>query len=476
MKWRPFAVGVVLAHAAGGCAAAPPPISTSLTDLSFEARSFDGPLLSHTEIVSLAAQLPMPEVGMIYHYQPRPTLWSKIVRFCITLRWPDPKLPPSTIALISRDHSFELVGESVAAAREDDQELQDRVIAIRRSLLELRDLSAELTRLATQVAILERTLEQPDDAVVRSAMAESSRQLARLVDRKNGLEQEARSARDELEQHLDRPGIVIARWSRKSSSGGSARIGGSSSQLLDLAMARDDGDHGLAVLGGLRVRALAIGDDFKQMVARLADSDRSAMHLAAINTYSLQARCISYISDGVIRDELALSAELSRDLLDSEKPLDAVESLSITAYARSFSDLGNRGDLGPMTWTKRPYCFVGGVDLPDIEPDYPSRAEARVSTADGWLTVVSQMTHPALFLDAFDGYSGELQMGDLPPHQADSHRRPCSPGRCFRYPQLLTPELARSASDGPGGAPALSPPTRGCGATGHEARERRGGR
>ena len=74
------------------------PISSSLTDLTFETRTHQGKVLSHSEILNVAGLSHVPDVGLLYHYTPKG-------------RWPWSKeVPPNTALGISRDHSFRLVG------------------------------------------------------------------------------------------------------------------------------------------------------------------------------------------------------------------------------------------------------------------------------------------------------------------------------------------------------------------------------
>lgn len=443
---------VSLASTAVGCSSPTRgSLSTSLTNLSFEARHFDGAVLAHTEVVSIGGQLAMPDVGMIYHYVPHPALGWKLTRFLVSGKWPDKDLPPSAIMLISRDHSFRLVGESRPAEEESPLDLQTRVIAVRDALIALRDASAEGTRVSSRAALLKTELkelrqkEKQSEEADEQVEEELESAIARLQERTDDIDKQVKEVQTALTRHLSKPGILIARWHRK----GEQRTSLTLEPVGHARSSSEREDSGLAILGGLRVSALAIGDDFKQMVAQLDKSDSKAFSFGAINTYALQARFVSFVSDRVLTEEYDLGLRITRDLIESKDPLDMLQALEIASYSKTFQDLGNRGDIGPMHWTKKPYCFVAGTDLNQLEPIDSKQP-------DNWITVVAQLTHPALLKHARSDYVDQHERKALPPHQCQSKRAPCSFGRCDRYPELETIEHARFAASWP--TEPLAPP------------------
>lgn len=111
------------------------PMSSSLIDMTSETRSQKGELFKSSDILAINGLLPTPEVGLFYHYPPKPGFWAKLLHGVEAT-------PPNAAIAISRDHSFRI--EGTAEYKEDKAALEElRSARAERKLAKAADKSAE---------------------------------------------------------------------------------------------------------------------------------------------------------------------------------------------------------------------------------------------------------------------------------------------------------------------------------------------
>lgn len=411
------------------------PISRALTDMSFEARRQHGALFTHTEIVSLNGLMPMPEAGLIYHYTNK--------RFLLPPFEGTTTLPPSTAIGISRDHSFLLIGETPQTANENaetqEEEKYNQVFEIRDALLDIQQLTAKsialkfslqtVQREQKKAAALAKKKPKPDDKKVEQL----SELATKLADQLAGTVTGLHEAQKTLRTATRSDGLLIARWKADATTSGKVKTGAFASG----SASRQQQQEGFVILLGLRVSMLFFGDDFKQMVARLQDSDRGAFKFAALSTYQLATKQRVFVSDRSLIDQVRLQLEVSAAALGSPSLATlSIDKIEASAFYQNYVNLTNTGNTLSVKWEKAPYCFVAGSDLPMASPFGRSRrVNPDRSEFDNWIPVVEHLVHvKGLNKQFVKLYKRELDSCMLPPNP--DYRQPCEAHRCDEFEDL----------------------------------------
>jgi hypothetical protein len=386
------------------------PATNSISDLTFETRDAQGRLLKHEEVTAIAGLMPIPDVGAVIHYSVHND--------------------PTTAIGVSRDHSFKLVGESACTATANDiAELREALVTASTAaesaalaMIAVMALRAEIARLDVPATLTDvaAQMKQQRLSILRQELASAA-----------ALHQEAddalANAEAEVRKKSSRPGVIVARWTAATEdnagikAGRFVEAGGSSSTKLG----------GFVILGCVRVQMLYFGDDFFALMKYIAEKKQSSsfvieadmLGFASFSTYQLQARHVSYAAVQTLSESFRLRAAFKiRDLygLSLDDLLD--EEIALAYYAERVASLANSGVISEMNWSKMPYCFLSGTDLPDLD-----------SHSDGWSTVVVQNVSPSFWSGALLKSLRDWQ----PVDPAESGREPCTTGTCGAYPEVF---------------------------------------
>jgi len=407
-------ISVVIVGGAFGCSSSKHPMSSSLTDLTFESRWHRGRVLEHSEVMTVTGLSQLPEVGLYLHY-------SKGGPFG------NGSMPPGTALGISSTHSFRLVG----ATPESSIPSTEKVQAVIRLLAEVRGLARELATIRVATVLAEQSEDQQTDALGRlvqslvpGATAESVQSSAgartALLARCAELERTIEQQRVELLTTACVPGLVVSRWDASRSTKSTT----AATPLFGASTSREGASSGFVVLAGVRLSVLFIGDDFQQMIARLDDTELRMFRHAGFSTSVLQARRVAWIAD---------RAESVRHVMELEAPLTAlaggarttallaeIDRIRIEIETNVLNDLSNFGMLDDFSWSVRPFCFVAGHDLFDVRE------------IEGWNTIVEQRVHQHRFPQAvLAKYRERYLAGRIP--SLTSSRAPCCAEHCVVF-------------------------------------------
>ena len=475
-----------------GCESSSSSKAASIADMTLETRTHRGLILKHSEILSINGLIPIPDVGLVYHHALG-------------------KNPMTTLA-ISRDHSYRLVGytsdsptwedvigvrdridriqqltaravavttaistvRAQAAAKDEkeserDKESEERVAGLVEEMIASSGDLSDLEMLSEVVRPGEnqnestqhdeaRSGSHADQGATRTA-PNSAQLIAKLEAEREQLQRDIDDARRELaEFSSNHPGIVIARWSLDRE----GRVGGGVGDVANGSYNYMDAESGFVVFGGLRVTLLVVGDDFRQMIARLPREDAAALRYAGFTSYVLQTRHLAYTTDLTSLREFQIAAQLSAEAL-ANPTLAAfkIDEVRIEAYMKSLSQLANSGAISGFEWERRPYCFIAGTDLPDLIDEQDGLDELK-----GWTTVISQIATPPSHWDVFRSLAWERMVrqarktyhaGEIPPQKGNwvpeqwgmedpgPSRKPCTDSRCDSFPEITNAIRQRAA-------------------------------
>ncbi|WP_035250928.1 hypothetical protein [Desulfocurvus vexinensis] len=290
------------------------------------------------ESVSLLGLLPARQPGALHCYNPRHG--------------------PNAAIGVSQGQSY-ILTRTVG----DDVTLEE-VLALRDALLQAQDsaLDAARARLgALRTALTARGAAQADGASPQAApgaLAEQATQGARKADRQ--LDQAERDVR----MALRRPGLLVVRWSMARESEHGASVGEAASVSGGSGATRS----GLAVLGGIRVSRLYLGDDILGQWSGVRNIG-AFTHWPQVTTLLIQARHVAFLSDvgmeRVFRAELEIDA---RDAALAATDWKALASLELAAYRARVENLGGMGllgDGGSVTLAPPPWATQGAGTAPD---------------------------------------------------------------------------------------------------------------
>lgn len=366
-------IAVMVLIAATGCQpVASRPISTSLQDLLVESTPIKGPILEHHEVFSIAGLLPMPDVGVFYHYpvHQRFPFWGRTI-------------PPSAAIGINRSKSCRLtgtIGETVSCS--DVDAIVDKIVDVQTKARVAAQLIVKKAVIEASLAKIDRRLEaKPEDAALRTRKSTIESQASDMQTKINDAEAAVDRATDALRTVLtSKTGVVVAEWTVKRQKQGNVQAGG----LATLSGSRDEERSGFVVLGGVRIQHLYLGDDIKDLFLNLQEEDRRAVTAAGLTTYLLQAKCLRYVNDFDLQSIIRAEFEFSREELGAiDDLLEKLDKIRIAALVAAVSQLHNQGSLGGMKWA---------CDEVKLGRDLHDRFAGDAGGVDGWMTVQAMVT------------------------------------------------------------------------------------
>lgn len=391
----------VVASGLGACSSLPP-MSTSLVDLTFETKYHADPLFPSSQIVGINGLVPSPDVGLNYYYPPKPNWWERL--------WGAEDTPPYAAIAVSRDHSFRMVG-----TLPDGPKAQEQVADVRFRLETIAQLTSKQASLLGRIAALTAVMEKDstgEGGDTRADGTDVEARLQKLRQQRDDCEDELVEARDGLADYLkENPGVLIARWTAKKEGSAEAKAG----ELGSLTSAWSSAQDGFVILGGIRVSMLAIGDDFAQMVARMAPSAREEFKSSVMTTHVLQAKCVAYVAAHDFNQEYELVAKVAEEALGGAN-LDtlAIGRIELQLAIAQWASIGNSATFGPVEWKKEPFCFVAGHDLAGLDRGELDGSEGQES--GGYMTVIAQLVYPGRIVGGLsERWEREFLDGLLPP-------------------------------------------------------------
>jgi hypothetical protein len=379
---------ILSAFALTGCTSTRRPISTSLLDITGESRvtklksrSFPWfPLFEQHEAFSVNGLLHMPEVGQEFHFPGRGD-------------------PTSAIG-IAVAQSYKLIGESEVPSSND-------VLAVRTNLDEVQFLTlrlvaqnADINRLRVELRAL--STNGQESASATSLATNITMELTTLVNDQTATRSNLFQAQARLRQAASTPGIIVARWQATNTVSASAGVG----SIGNASIGAGKTETGFVVLGGVRFVSIVYGEDFWWLLNNLRRHEQDYVREFGVTTYLIQARLVAYTS------QLDLSRLFAATAKASHTDFTVPTSVEAKVALEQLAQFGNSGNLGHIAWKREPYCFVCGIDLPQLAtnkydkviqqvfnaedrwPDKvpPSGAEFEPSF-QGWRTVVAKVAH-----------------------------------------------------------------------------------
>lgn len=359
---------------AQGCRTATRPISTSIEDLISESKPVAGPALEHHEVFSIGGVLPIPDVGLFYHYPSHQ-------RFPHQLR----TLPPGTAVGISRNQSYRI--ETVMGANLATKEVDEVVEAI--------EGVNQVVREAIALMLLKAQLQNTSGTTNHRAEVEALEKQIQLIDANVTVKLEiARKA-------ANRPGIIVANWLVGHSKGSSLTAG----NIAGLAASKNSRRTGFVVLGGIRVSHLFLGDDLKRLVLNLQPEDRAVMSQVGVATYILQARHVRYVADLDLDAAIKAFVELSSTQL--HQPRNLISSLDKVRFERYVTSAARSRNQGSLEGAVRKLVQV------DVGKELATTTNI-LSSVDGWQTVHAVLTSGDRLFDVWGRKFNRLNDVRLP--------------------------------------------------------------
>lgn len=350
------------------------PISTSLQDLLVESKPVSGPVLKHHEVFSIAGLLPMPEVGVLYHYPTKQRFpnWHKTV-------------PPSAAIGIARDQTYRLTG----TAEYDETYDFSNFIALVNTV---QGKAAEAIKTQVEIAAALAELDATKD---ESKKTEIRNRIKALQTTAGSQEIALMTALAALDEATNKPGVIIAEWSTDLRSEGSL----TASAVAEGSTRKKEKRRGYVILGGIRVSHLYFGDDLKDTVLNLQPEDARALEWAALTTYLLQAKYVYYSSALDFEQTARFYAELSKQQLTStEAILEKIDKVKLALYASAVAKMSNRGNLNNMEWEAKPVALGGSVF--ELETG---------GHIDGWQTIHAVVTSGDRLFRAWSRQLGKIE-------------------------------------------------------------------
>jgi hypothetical protein len=380
-------VGVAIALY--GCGTTQQPISTSLLDITGESRvtklkSRDFPyyytLFEQHEAFSVNGMLQMPDVGQEFYL-------------------PGKGDPTSAIG-IAVAQSYKLIGESEIPSPKEVEGVRTNLDEVQFWTLRLVALSADVNSLRAQVSTNQQTTVSTN-FVAANIMQDLNNLLTEQTTARSNLLNAQTNLRGAI-----KPGIIIARWQAKDSNSASAKAG----SVGNLSYSGSRGKGGFVVLGGIRFVSVVYGEDFWWLLNNLRPHEKEYVRNFGVVTYLIQASNLAYGA------EMDLNRVFKGAGSYSGAHASIPTSAEVEAAIEQLAHFGNAGDLGHITWKREPFCFVCGIDLPDLAVKDNDRVIQKLFNAEkawkspinpftkipepsfqGWRTVVAKVTHVGWF-------------------------------------------------------------------------------
>jgi hypothetical protein len=355
---RLVGIAAVTCAVLGGCASHGT-IRGAFEDLTYDGARTTTALASYHSTLSVSG-LVTPEAPGMYFFEPDATRIGM--------------LPPSLLSPISPKCSFLVESTYPLPAGVDGA---DAVRKVRDSYLDVQRKALAVAAARSAVAAAEQSLNVANDKSAdpskvtqlltalglggkAGAGGNASAIQAELATRQNALatsEDALKKAMQDLGTAASTPNLLVMRWTRDSNVGGSVNAATYAS-----ASAQNDGRlDGILVIGDIRVRSLAIGEDFLNLVNSLSGNRALAASMELKNvgivTYAVDAKHIAYISERDSLTAAALSLGISKNQIEAmlKDPNTKVDIAAALSLAES---LANTGIISSPTTRVTDYSFI----------------------------------------------------------------------------------------------------------------------
>ncbi len=326
--------------AIAGCST-PYPITTGLSDLTAETRTRKTMGVDYREITSLTGSVQMPSVGMVFHY-PNPPWYA---------RWFAGAKSPNPNHLIGVSNEWPERSYALTMTTAEDPGLAAAVSNTVSLIEKIQQRLADGVRLSAQIAAINAQLVNKNVAAdLKPGL--STNQIALLAAVATN-DVEVAALRSNLTAVVCHPGIIVTQWAVSAEAGGSVEAG----DVAGLTGRHSKSRSGYLVLGGLRTSMLFFGRDFQAFLKNMGDADyRTFRKYGMLTTYLLQCRHVAYTAGLDIQN--LVSAYLTLDAKNLGGSFSSIDKIKLAAYAATATSLGNSGNLGDVTWSKKPIRFA----------------------------------------------------------------------------------------------------------------------
>ncbi|MCC6677007.1 MAG: hypothetical protein IT436_07675 [Phycisphaerales bacterium] len=325
-------------------------MSTSLTGITSESRTYSGTVVSQTELLSIAGLVGTPAPGIMYHMI-------------------EESEQQSLLGISYDTKSFVLIGESAPQGRDFAQEVSNL-----KQLIEEHDLAqSRLMEAAAAIASLERKAialierfkkaesrdRKPASGVGGPGEVELDKFLSTIRGEIAARQAEASLVRIRIDQ-LSReiraasahPGIIVARW-RNNELG---RMSVSAVPFGSASAASNTEVEGYVILGGVRIVIPFFSMDAATSLLDIEEASPGSLKslkLAGVSTYLLQAKEIAYTSSSSLRKYLRLRASLrSAQLSDWASAISEFQQVGLDAAYSSSQQNVTGGRIGKFQWRR----------------------------------------------------------------------------------------------------------------------------
>lgn len=272
-------------------------------------------------IASVPGMLPCVAPGMMAHHS----------------KW---RLPSTTIGL-SDGKSFVVTTQWDYGGDLDElYRLRTDLLKLRLAALKVVAARIHLTTVLFSKELKDAGLSDPDDrSRAERSYEEAKDQYEKLYNR--------------VAAALKHEGVFVYRWTTESS----AAFGGVAGGLLHGRVDGREQRSGFAIVAGLRLSTLYVGNDFQETWNRLGLSGACTSHLKVV-TYMVQAQHILYVSESEfearLRARINASYNQLRDLPATIRNLDQIELETIASTLSNLSNMGMFGHakhhVSPVLW------------------------------------------------------------------------------------------------------------------------------
>jgi len=334
--------------------------------------------------------LQIPDVGQVYHF-------------------PGTGSPTSAIG-IAIAQSYRLVGVSEVPTAIDVTEVRDTLERVQLLTVTLSALNEQIGRLRSELERVAKTSTEgkteklgPQEYQTTASKAlvwNMTNELTRLDQDRRNTFLNLSNAQVALRTAANKPGIVIAEWKMKEDLKASTSAG----SVGRVSLGVGDGKRGFVVLGGIRFVSLVYGEDFWWFLNNLRPHEKTYIREFGLATYLIQTHHVAYVTAIHSSREASVTASyLGRSSSKSD-------SFEVEAAYAQLAQSANSGNLGSITWRREPYCFVCGIDLPELTTNKSDRVvQQGFGVADawssgpsyqGWRTIAANITYPGFAFKA----------------------------------------------------------------------------
>lgn len=299
--------------------------------------------------------------------------------------WP---ASPSKITTIS-------TGSNVGEA--DVMKLRDLLITVQQLAVEV--VEARL-KVAYARALAVAKLEDGADTEEQADALDGSQAVTNAEADHTKKRDEFNKALTKAKQAIDKPGLVVTRWTTKTQSDAGLSLG----DILGIRGSTENLTSGFAIFGGLRTSQIALGQDYKKLKSYIdggfslmlrppffrLEPDNEDVRLV---TYTIETKCVAYVQDVSSSTSLGLRLKASyQQLKNLGKTLQEIDKIEIAAAFAKVQDLSNMALLGGVAredfaapWAAKPDATSRLSSFSKLEKSYGKREKDETSTdEEGW--------------------------------------------------------------------------------------------